>query len=128
MIRRPPRSTLFPYTTLFRSQLPRLLDGLPQSPAAADDLATIRLVPTRERRASGMDSTPAGSPLERVREHDDRPHSLSTADHRFHPLWAQPLRQRCSTCSHRGVSVERVDSLVISRVELNAHGREGTTA
>src|SRR3712207_7515679 len=25
MIRRPPRSTLFPYTTLFRSQLPRLL-------------------------------------------------------------------------------------------------------
>src|SRR5689334_24541310 len=25
MIRRPPRSTLFPYTTLFRSSLPRLL-------------------------------------------------------------------------------------------------------
>ncbi len=111
-------------------QLPRLVDGLPQSPAAADDLANsaIRLVPTLERRASGMDSTRAGSPLERVREHDDRPHSLSTADHRFHPLWAEPLRQRCSTCSHRGVGVERVDSLVISRVELNAHGREGTTA
>src|SRR3712207_7126018 len=28
MIRRPPRSTLFPYTTLFRSVLPNLLDGL----------------------------------------------------------------------------------------------------
>src|SRR2546429_6746361 len=27
MIRRPPRSTLFPYTTLFRSQLGRPLDG-----------------------------------------------------------------------------------------------------
>src|SRR2546423_10030138 len=26
MIRRPPRSTLFPYTTLFRSQVQRLLD------------------------------------------------------------------------------------------------------
>src|SRR3712207_6898093 len=26
MIRRPPRSTLFPYTTLFRSPLPRLQD------------------------------------------------------------------------------------------------------
>src|SRR2546426_8380605 len=26
MIRRPPRSTLFPYTTLFRSQLPRIID------------------------------------------------------------------------------------------------------
>src|SRR3712207_8374334 len=28
MIRRPPRSTLFPYTTLFRSHLPVLLAGL----------------------------------------------------------------------------------------------------
>src|SRR3712207_7788893 len=27
MIRRPPRSTLFPYTTLFRSFLERFLDG-----------------------------------------------------------------------------------------------------
>src|SRR3712207_9175260 len=29
MIRRPPRSTLFPYTTLFRSGLERYLDTLP---------------------------------------------------------------------------------------------------
>src|SRR3712207_7198499 len=29
MIRRPPRSTLFPYTTLFRSVLVRLDDGRP---------------------------------------------------------------------------------------------------
>src|SRR2546425_6864039 len=28
MIRRPPRSTLFPYTTLFRSQIARIRDGL----------------------------------------------------------------------------------------------------
>src|SRR5947209_15411962 len=28
MLRRPPRSTLFPYTTLFRSAQPRLEDGL----------------------------------------------------------------------------------------------------
>src|SRR5438094_6419822 len=28
MIRRPPRSTLFPYTTLFRSEFPRQLDDL----------------------------------------------------------------------------------------------------
>src|SRR2546430_7119299 len=27
MIRRPPRSTLFPYTTLFRSKLGRLVEG-----------------------------------------------------------------------------------------------------
>src|SRR2546422_4523590 len=30
MIRRPPRSTLFPYTTLFRSWLPRLKRALPE--------------------------------------------------------------------------------------------------
>src|SRR2546426_8725432 len=41
MIRRPPRSTLFPYTTLFRSRLaaapaPRRLDG---APAVAADVA-----------------------------------------------------------------------------------------
>src|SRR3712207_8507724 len=29
MIRRPPRSTLFPYTTLFRSGLDRRIDGAP---------------------------------------------------------------------------------------------------
>src|SRR5256885_10272965 len=29
MIRRPPRSTLFPYTTLFRSITQRILDALP---------------------------------------------------------------------------------------------------
>src|SRR2546430_13752879 len=34
MIRRPPRSTLFPYTTLFRSALP-LLKSIPQAWAAA---------------------------------------------------------------------------------------------
>src|SRR5256885_11732058 len=31
MIRRPPRSTLFPYTTLFRSDLARALVELPRS-------------------------------------------------------------------------------------------------
>src|SRR5438477_9072791 len=32
MIRRPPRSTLFPYTTLFRSDVPAL-DSAPRAPA-----------------------------------------------------------------------------------------------
>src|SRR3712207_6918861 len=34
MIRRPPRSTLFPYTTLFRSELERLLGALHVDPLA----------------------------------------------------------------------------------------------
>src|SRR2546430_16849924 len=47
MIRRPPRSTLFPYTTLFRSPTPRRLTGitLPPSPA----LSRVRDAQLRER-------------------------------------------------------------------------------
>src|SRR3712207_7241764 len=44
MIRRPPRSTLFPYTTLFRSVVhdgvAASLAGIPGSPASAEDAAT----------------------------------------------------------------------------------------
>src|SRR5438094_7460478 len=41
MIRRPPRSTLFPYTTLFRSQLERV-----------DRLDDVHLIAGRERPAA----------------------------------------------------------------------------
>src|SRR3712207_7428656 len=49
MIRRPPRSTLFPYTTLFRSHHPR--DGAPGG-AVRDE----REPPLRERRARRRDA------------------------------------------------------------------------
>src|SRR2546427_8304616 len=50
MIRRPPRSTLFPYTTLFRSTLgtPRFVgSGIPASgvPAGGSSTLTINAVP-----------------------------------------------------------------------------------
>src|SRR3712207_6855019 len=50
MIRRPPRSTLFPYTTLFRSahdpaQLVRVLDGLARHVGV--DAALVELVRTQ---------------------------------------------------------------------------------
>src|SRR3712207_8977660 len=40
MIRRPPRSTLFPYTTLFRSKAPHR--GTEQRPALVQDLDLLR--------------------------------------------------------------------------------------
>src|SRR2546430_13416533 len=46
MIRRPPRSTLFPYTTLFRS-----LVGPQKAEADADPARTVRLRETLERIA-----------------------------------------------------------------------------
>src|SRR3712207_7429070 len=58
MIRRPPRSTLFPYTTLFRSQLPLVaVQGLEEA-----------VVP-RDRSGRPRALEPAG---ERVDVHSDR--------------------------------------------------------
>src|SRR3712207_7314256 len=46
MIRRPPRSTLFPYTTLFRSSLEARLEVVRVDPSAAYD--RLRRGPDRE--------------------------------------------------------------------------------
>src|SRR5258708_31821380 len=53
MIRRPPRSTLFPYTTLFRSYM--LFDGPQKKVARYQQVATVEslLKRTDEREASG---------------------------------------------------------------------------
>src|SRR3712207_6989301 len=64
MIRRPPRSTLFPYTTLFRSQEGVVRGALPVSDVPRDpavprggDLAPVRRMPDLEavlvRRVGG---------------------------------------------------------------------------
>src|SRR2546429_3303973 len=50
MIRRPPRSTLFPYTTLFRSRRPRGTDGPP-----GDRHTPCRFLQRRLRTAPGQD-------------------------------------------------------------------------
>src|SRR2546430_3502985 len=43
MIRRPPRSTLFPYTTLFRSAMPRAGPPRPVSPRCDEPRMTVKL-------------------------------------------------------------------------------------
>src|SRR3712207_6994211 len=73
MIRRPPRSTLFPYTTLFRSQHLAHLDqrlGLPQRGAQPADL----LLGHRTAEAGGQ----LGPPLARRRGHPDLQDRKST--------------------------------------------------
>src|SRR3712207_8338379 len=42
MIRRPPRSTLFPYTTLFRSVWDLSLPIMPRAPSSLDHIGTLR--------------------------------------------------------------------------------------
>src|SRR2546422_11738262 len=61
MIRRPPRSTLFPYTTLFRSPVRRLRPGLVfqfrrlQTDSIADRV-TVRLSPVRRLTLARIDA------------------------------------------------------------------------
>src|SRR5436309_6444025 len=58
MIRRPPRSTLFPYTTLFRSPLGEpLLDGLDHAPELID-LGEVRVGPLfQDRKSTRLNSS-----------------------------------------------------------------------
>src|SRR2546422_2007418 len=63
MIRRPPRSTLFPYTTLFRSPMPlsassttlngRTIDGSINDITWSTYASSVRFVVTWPRRAAG---------------------------------------------------------------------------
>src|SRR2546426_12808501 len=57
MIRRPPRSTLFPYTTLFRALLPA---AGPLDEGAAEH--TLRVVQVRQRVTIGPPDTLRGRP------------------------------------------------------------------
>src|SRR3712207_7429524 len=99
MIRRPPRSTLFPYTTLFRSDLPdpchRAVDALP-----ARRQLRVRREDERQAPHRGVRS---GQGLERSEEHTSelqsrqylvcrlllekkkKHHMLSTTHTRYYP-------------------------------------------
>src|SRR2546422_11280839 len=55
MIRRPPRSTLFPYTTLFRS---RVVDDPSREPAGTDDVRVAR--EAQQPGLAGLHLEPAG--------------------------------------------------------------------
>src|SRR5258708_22184937 len=74
MIRRPPRSTLFPYTTLFRS---RLADGPPpRLPAPRDPRGD------RARRVA-RDRLPRSSPRWRARGSRDRKSTRLNSSHQI---------------------------------------------
>src|SRR5258707_4801459 len=65
MIRRPPRSTLFPYTTLFRSDLGRTALTGAATPARASTgcgtarFASVSRLPQRDRKSTRLNSSHA---------------------------------------------------------------------
>src|SRR2546427_7718566 len=77
MIRRPPRSTLFPYTTLFRSRLHSIQGCYARVPSAGADFLqqTSRFGPIASRVVAGA----VGSPkfLSRSEEHTSELQSQS---------------------------------------------------
>src|SRR2546428_6131899 len=84
MIRRPPRSTLFPYTTLFRSVLmvPAMDGGMWEHPAVVANVATLRgrgvtvLEPDTGALASGLSGKGRG---ERARIGDRKSTRLNSS-------------------------------------------------
>src|SRR5437773_9035620 len=57
MIRRPPRSTLFPYTTLFRSRLRRRLPVERRDLVLEVSLADVGRQPLRDRKSTRLNSS-----------------------------------------------------------------------
>src|SRR5258708_21112708 len=87
MIRRPPRSTLFPYTTLFRSLgVARLDAAVRDAPVGAHELAGIRIHAARDPFAPGCagglagDSARAGVHRVRTRS-EEHTSELQSPDH-----------------------------------------------
>src|SRR3712207_9284890 len=75
MIRRPPRSTLFPYTTLFRSPVPERREGPPRLPdgaaAVREGAGGLRRLPqpgpARLRQQPALAARPEGAAVPRRR-------------------------------------------------------------
>src|SRR2546429_1801102 len=70
MIRRPPRSTLFPYTTLFRS-------GVDQADAIQDGLSRVLLCPVH------VDTGRVGTTLSDARQQGDRKSTRLNSSHGY---------------------------------------------
>src|SRR2546430_983080 len=81
MIRRQPRSTLFPYSTLFRSELPGILDGDDVLVALAVDLVDHRGQGGRLARAGGAgDEHQAARLVADLFDHDGQTELLESED------------------------------------------------
>src|SRR5205823_8006479 len=72
MIRRPPRSTLFPYTTLFRSRVRRYIIGELGALGISAEVQTAEVVP-----AQGAEGWPVPAARVRSEEHTSELQSLA---------------------------------------------------
>src|SRR2546422_7012436 len=102
MIRRPPRSTLFPYTTLFRS-IHR--HGSPNIVSCPPEVINPRLRPIR-RRVLGEEDVlrPAIRIPNRVEHHIDRKSTRLNSSHGYISYAVFCLKKKKQAKSHRTLS------------------------
>src|SRR3989442_2835316 len=74
MIRPPPRSTLFPYTTLFRSAYRKLANVYANAPYQDVAFRVLRLLRKFVSVTDSLSCTPAGRSEEHTSELQSRPH------------------------------------------------------
>src|SRR3712207_9571472 len=99
MIRRPPRSTLFPYTTLFRSRAERLGDVVVRSELQPHD--AVHLAATGREEDDGHVVPPADPPA-----HLDAAHvrQADVEDHQGHGLLVEDRKSTRLNSSHANIS------------------------
>src|SRR5258705_9217899 len=98
MIRRPPRSTLFPYTTLFRSQGDALAEMLRQEGEKLMDVAPVGLAGLRGHAALGPEMAEPTADLGR---------DVLVRERQWVGLWWGHFRSglRCATIAPRSFSL-----------------------
>src|SRR5260370_3370619 len=82
MIRRPPRSTLFPYTTLFRSHVRRMAHRQDHGPEDHQAQARGRLLRRKRRRADAvLRDLPGRAGLDHAHHHRSEEHTSELQSH-----------------------------------------------
>src|SRR3712207_8772963 len=100
MIRRPPRSTLFPYTTLFRSQTNFLLDSVAAAPAAEGCNLALALRAAPRPEVAGRLLTQAHAGPTRSEEHTSELQSRQYLVCRLLLEKKNSIKLRYILCSH----------------------------
>src|SRR2546425_9553814 len=77
MIRRPPRSTLFPYTTLFRSGVPRRVEATGLGVEPARDSEAVHVPADHANLSVGIHDAHRPAGVERSEEHTSELQSLA---------------------------------------------------
>src|SRR3989454_12620344 len=116
MIRRPPRSTLFPYTTLFRSL--RLHEVEEQHPGERGEREGVALGPAAGRRQA------VRQPLQRGPEHPEEPRGNAFARERF----ADPQAERERRFSREGAEALQRGERAAGRLLQGNGGEADCTA